>query len=129
MLTCGRTLAWDVCNFDIAVEFVRTLQSPESRYGKPAIEVVYHWTREENVHSIVQNILRLPGDMNLDGSVVSMANGARLGRGIYAAIDFDTGRKYGKGSPYALLCLALPGRVAQHGQKRLGLHDDSLHQG
>jgi len=57
--------------------------------------------------------LRVPGQMNADGSRVITANGERHGRGIYAATEFGYGRPYAQGASEALLCLALPGVVSR----------------
>jgi len=110
MLPSSPSMATDVCNFDLAVGFVREL-SFYCRLGLPEIELVYHWTCERNLSSIVDNNLRVPGDTNADGSRIQTVNGAKYGRGIYAATDLSYGRPYGRGAPGALLCLALPGKV------------------
>merc|ERR1719482_1141803 len=100
----------DVCNFDLAVDFVHELIL-HCRAGRDTIELVYHWTREKNIDTIVNNNLRVPGETNADGSHVQTANGDKYGCGIYAASDISYGRCYGHGAHGALLCLAIPGRV------------------
>lgn len=119
--------ASDVCNFDAAVPFVEEMRRLEARGVNLEIEIVYHWTRAENLASIVDNSLRLPGDANADGSRVAMAHGQRYGRGIYTATELELGRAYGRGAAAALVCLALPGDRAEDG--RLGPGADSLAHG
>lgn len=107
----------EVCNFDLAVGFVREFLFHFAA-GHEKIEVVYHWTREANINTIIDNNLRVPGDVNSDGSRIQTANGERYGRGIYAATDLNYGRHYGRGARGAFLCLALPG-VFRHGRRRV----------
>lgn len=115
----------EVCNFDLAVKFIDELLF-HCACGRKTIEIVYHWTHEDNVSAIVDNNLRVPGDVNEDGSRVVTANGERYGRGIYAATDFNYGRRYGRGAPVALLCLAIPG-LTLHGKKRIDARLPSGH--
>jgi len=104
----------EVCNFDVAVAFVRRLRSIKSTpiTAETDLEVVYHWTREENVNKIVENNLRPPGSTNADGSAVRVLNGEVYGRGIYASTNIDFARSFGGGLACAFLCIAFPGRMA-----------------
>lgn len=113
----GRWHVADVCNFDLVVGFVNEFFSHYASERK-SIELVYHWTHEKNIDAIVNNNLRVPGEMNVDGSTITVANGDKYGRGIYAATDIGYGRRYGQGAPGALLCLALPGHTLE-GRKRI----------
>jgi len=88
-------------------------------------ELVYHWTKEENIQKIVENNLRPPGEANLDGSRVDVVNGTAFGRGIYAATNLTFGQQFGNGAPCAFLCLALPGHTIKGG-RQLGRHADSV---
>lgn len=114
-----------VCNYDLAVKFIQELLS-HCACGRKMIEIVYHWTHKDNVSAIVDNNLRVPGDVNADGSKVVTVNGERYGRGIYAATDFNYGRHYGRGAPVALVCLANPGLIL-HGRKKIGARLPSGH--
>merc|ERR1712217_231319 len=135
--------AREVCNFDVAAAFVRQMQSLAHDEGGAEWalpEIVYHWTREENIGRIVENNLRVAGQVNSDGSNVGQAHGAVYGHGIYAATDISFGRHYGHGAPCSILCLALPGRVLEgrrlseqgsehslrHGAMRVYRHTDQL---
>ncbi|CAE7358909.1 Camk4 [Symbiodinium sp. CCMP2456] len=109
----------EICNFDVAVAFVkRLLELKAEQDAEMQLEVVYHWTREENVATIVENNLRPPGAANADGTAVKVVNGEALGRGIYAATNIEFGRSYGFGLSCAFLCLAVPGIV--RAEKRSG---------
>ncbi|CAE7942171.1 Camk4, partial [Symbiodinium sp. KB8] len=109
----------EICNFDVAVAFVkRLLELKAEQDAEMQLEVVYHWTREENVATIVENNLRPPGSANADGTAVKVLNGEALGRGIYAATNIEFGRSYGFGLSCAFLCLAVPGIV--RAEKRSG---------
>lgn len=114
--TAGKSLpgthntAREICNFDVAATFVRKAKEFADN-EKTDLEVVYHWTKEDNINLIVENNLQAPGGVNGDGSSVAQAHGAVHGRGIYAATDIAFGREYGRGAPCALLCLALSGRA------------------
>jgi len=90
-------------------------------------EIVYHWTRKEHIHSIVENNLKMPGETNLDGSHVNTAHGSVYGKGIYAATTMSFGERYGHGASSALLCLGLPGIVQKGGKLTDG--SDSLQNG
>lgn len=125
LLLCG----YDICNFDICTMFVEELQGMMLKHGRRvggAIEIVYHWTKENNTPKIVLNNLRLPGEKNEDGSPVTCDNGSALGHGIYTAENLDFGRRYGCGASRALLCLALPGHQST---SMLVRGHDSLKQG
>lgn len=93
------------------------------------IEIVYHWTREENINTIVENNLRVAGDVNTDGSRIATAHGSVYGRGIYAATNISFGKNFGKGARCALLCLAIPGRSTPAGRSGLAEDSDSFRQG
>eukprot|EP00435_Cladocopium_sp_Y103_P002631 s841_g1.t1 len=65
----------EVCNFDVALQFVKLeayfskLCSMKDGSNKATkLEVVYHWTGEENVQKIVENNLKPPGSTNADGT-------------------------------------------------------------
>ncbi|CAK0881121.1 unnamed protein product, partial [Prorocentrum cordatum] len=66
--------AREVCNFDVAVAFVKKMRSMSEAAG--SLEIVYHYTRGENVHQIVENSLKVPGTTNADGSKVTVKNGS-----------------------------------------------------
>lgn len=120
----------EVCNFDVAMAFVRKAKAfatEEHRRGK--IEIVYHYTSEETVQTIVENSLKVPGSSNSDGSVVPLKNGAAYGTGIYTASNIQYGKAYGAGLSCSFLCLALPGHRAQTGAGRIGEKDDSFTHG
>lgn len=121
--------AREVCNFDVVVPFVYKMHYMYRQHGAAAAqpEIVYHWTREEHIHSIVENNLKAPGETNLDGSHVNTAHGSVYGKGIYAATNMSFGEKYGHGASSVLLCLGLPGTV-QKGSK-LTAGSDSLQNG
>jgi len=122
--------AREVCNFDVALAFVKKLKSMKASIIKEKfqdLELVYHWTREENVHKIVENNLRAPGAVNSDGTKVELKNGAAYGAGIYAATNMRFGQSYGGGLSCAFLCLAIPGRRAN--AQKLKPRDDSLQHG
>ena len=97
----------EVCNFDVALAFVERLSSGREE----DIEIIFHWTREENVNKIIENNLRAPGERNADGTAVTMLNGKAFGQGIYAATNINFGRSFGCGNPCAFLCLAASGRT------------------
>jgi hypothetical protein len=99
----------DVCNFDVAIKFVNKLKDcvAQGLWYRCVIELVYHWTREENIQKIIENSLRVPGEANADGSSVTVVNGETYGRGIYAATDLAFGKRFGCGAPCAFLCLAI----------------------
>lgn len=116
----------EVGNFDIFLAFVKQMQA----FRVKTIEVVYHWTSAEKVRSIVNNNLRVPGDVNSDGSLVMCANGSAYGPGIYTAVNSEFGRCFGKGAAQVLLCLALPGNQAKIPKARaLGPGEHSLKHG
>merc|ERR1712007_281289 len=122
-------VGYDICNFDICAMFVEELQGMMLKHGEcvgGAIEIVYHWTKENNTPKIVLNNLRLPGEKNDDGSPVTCDNGSALGHGIYTAENLDYGRRYGCGASCALLCLTLPGHQST---SMLVRGQDSLKQG
>jgi hypothetical protein len=105
----------DICNFDVAARFVRQMHIFGDEGGLPyaTAEVVFHWTREANIVSIVENNLRVAGEATDDGMRIPMAHGAVHGRGIYAATEISYGARYGHGAPCSLLCLALPGKALE----------------
>ena len=104
----------EICNFDVAVAFINRLCALQKQTeAESCLEVVYHWTREENVQKIVENNLRPPGSTNTDGTTVRVLNGEVLGRGIYASTNVEFGRSFGCGLSCAFLCLAVPGLVAR----------------
>jgi len=121
--------AREICNFDVAVPFVRKMLSFCRQLGVAAAqpEIVYHWTKKEHIQSIVENNLKAPGEVNVDGSNVKTVHGAVYGKGIYAATDMSYGKAYGYGTPSALLCLALPGSIQKGGKLTNGC--DSLQGG
>ncbi|CAK9073689.1 unnamed protein product [Durusdinium trenchii] len=125
----------EVCNFDVALEFVKRLRSLKHRSSQSTrLEVVYHWTREENVNKIIENNLKPPGATNADGTQIHVLNGEAFGRGIYASTDVNYGRAYGAGLSCGFLCLAFPGHMGRtpHGKgipKRLCKKDDCYQQG
>jgi len=121
--------AGDICNFDVAARFVRHMQIFGDEGGLPyaSAEVVFHWTREENIASIVENNLRVAGEATADGMRISTAHGAAHGRGIYAATEISYGARYGHGAPCSLLCLALPGKALEGSSLSHGY--DSLRNG
>eukprot|EP00913_Durusdinium_trenchii_P013736 g12897.t1 len=114
----------EVCNFDVALEFVKRLRSLKHRSSQSTrLEVVYHWTREENVNKIIDARM-----------LSSPRNGEAFGRGIYASTDVNYGRAYGAGLSCGFLCLAFPGHMGRtpHGKgipKRLCKKDDCYQQG
>ena len=70
----------EICNFDMAVAFVKRLVELKAHEeAEMELEVVYHWTREENVATIVENNLRPPGSANADGTAVKVVNGEASG--------------------------------------------------
>ena len=70
----------EICNFDVAVAFVKRLVELKAHEeAEMELEVVYHWTREENVATIVENNLRPPGSANADGTAVKVVNGEASG--------------------------------------------------
>jgi len=115
----------DICNFDVVARFVRQMHD----FGnvETAAEIVYHWTREENIGSIEQNNLRVAGE-KVGTTQIPMAHGAVHGQGIYAATDINYGVTYGRGATQALLCLALPGVILE-GNKLPADGPDSLRKG
>eukprot|EP00930_Biecheleria_cincta_P036305 TRINITY_DN24907_c0_g1_i1.p1 TRINITY_DN24907_c0_g1~~TRINITY_DN24907_c0_g1_i1.p1 ORF type:complete len:514 (+),score=62.85 TRINITY_DN24907_c0_g1_i1:82-1623(+) len=122
--------AREVCNFDVALAFVQKLKSLQHDIRKgvcDALEIVYHYTREENVQLIVENNLKVPGDRNDDGSEVVVKNGEVYGRGIYAATDLNFAKSFGGGLSCAFMCLAIPGKASQ--AKRIRAKEDSLQHG
>eukprot|EP00928_Gymnodinium_smaydae_P043030 TRINITY_DN28921_c0_g1_i1.p1 TRINITY_DN28921_c0_g1~~TRINITY_DN28921_c0_g1_i1.p1 ORF type:complete len:559 (+),score=82.98 TRINITY_DN28921_c0_g1_i1:87-1763(+) len=124
--------AREVCNFDVALAFVRKLKSckdsSSTRENVRPLEIVYHYTREENVDKIVDNNLKVPGSKNADGTKVDVKNGSVYGRGIYAATDMHYGQNFGAGLKCAFMCLAIPGRVAE-ARNKLTASYDSFQQG
>lgn len=120
--------AREVCNFDVALSFINKLHKLKKKTS--ALELVYHWTREENVGKIIENNLKTPGSTNADGSKVELKNGAVYGSGIYAATSMNFGAGYGAGLSCAFLCLANPGSTKVClGPAHLGTSDDSLQHG
>jgi hypothetical protein len=121
--------AREVCNFDVALAFVKKLKALQSKIPKngQSLEIVYHYTREENVNKIVENNLKVPGSSNADGSKIDVKNGSAYGVGIYAATDMSFGQSYGCGLSCAFMCLAIPGRTDNHG--KLKKNSDSLQNG
>lgn len=120
----------EVCNFDVALQFVKKLCSMKDRSSKATkLEVVYHWTGEENVQKIVENNLKTPGSTNADGSAVQRLNGDAYGKGIYAATDLNYGKGFGRGLSCAFLCLAIPGHMSQSQTMKLSSRDDSFKHG
>lgn len=120
----------EVCNFDVALQFVNKLCSMKGRDNKATkLEVVYHWTGEENVQKIVENNLKTPGSTNADGSAVQRLNGEAYGKGIYAATDLNYGKGFGRGLSCAFLCLAIPGHMSQSQTMKLSSRDDSFKHG
>eukprot|EP00928_Gymnodinium_smaydae_P043347 TRINITY_DN29063_c0_g1_i1.p1 TRINITY_DN29063_c0_g1~~TRINITY_DN29063_c0_g1_i1.p1 ORF type:complete len:653 (+),score=115.54 TRINITY_DN29063_c0_g1_i1:268-1959(+) len=119
----------DICNFDVADGFVRQMHAfgGDGDFPKATAEIVYHWTREENLSSIIDVNLRVAGEPAQDGSRIPRAHGAAHGSGIYAAADIAFGARYGHGATEALLCLALPGNVLTAGKLHEGY--DSLRKG
>lgn len=121
----------EVCNFDVALAFVKKLKSLSdervNRAHNTQMEIVYHYTRVENVDKIVENNLRPPGSVNADGTQVSVLNAEAYGRGIYAATDMQFGVHFGCGLKCAFLCLAIPGKIVKTG--KLGPNHDCLQHG
>merc|ERR1712012_1419703 len=95
----------EVCNFDVALDFAQQLQEFSASHRNTQPEIVYHWTKKENLNSILEHNLRRAGDVNGNGSQIAQAHGAVHGKGIYAADNINFGRSYGKGAP--ALCSAL----------------------
>lgn len=121
--------AREVCNFDVALAFVKKLKSMQSKTTQSgqSLELVYHYTREENVNKIVENNLKVPGTTNADGTRIDVKNGSAYGVGIYAATDMRFGQSYGCGLSCAFMCLAIPGRTDIKG--KLKKNSDSLQDG
>jgi len=121
----------EVCNFDVALQFVKRLCSMKERSSKATqLEVVYHWTGEENVQKIIENNLKPPGSTNADGTAVQRLNGEAYGKGIYAATDLMYGKGFGRGLSCAFLCLAIPGHMGHGGHSmRLSGKDDCFKHG
>lgn len=119
--------AREVCNFDVALSFVKKLKELKNQTW--ALELVYHWTREENVNKIVENNLKVPGSTNADGTKVVLKNGAAFGSGIYAATDMNYGAHFGGGLRCAFLCLATPGftKTCRNIEKLQKKHDSLQH--
>lgn len=104
----------DACNFDVAVAFVRTVQVlAQQKPELAAVECVYHWTRKENARQIMENSLRVPGEVTADGRLVEVRHRQSYGRGIYAATDLNYGRSFGGKRPCVFLCLAVAGHVQE----------------
>merc|ERR1711870_92793 len=64
--------------------------------------------------------------MTSEGLQIIKAHGAVHGEGIYAYDNISSGRRYGKGAPCALLCLALPGRALEGSRLTAG-YDSLVH--
>mmetsp|Transcript_65745 Transcript_65745/g.118456 ORF Transcript_65745/g.118456 Transcript_65745/m.118456 type:complete len:777 (+) Transcript_65745:87-2417(+) len=123
--------AREVCNFDVAMAFVKNMkavcQEHAQRGSVGRLELVYHYTKEENVQKIVENNLKTPGEKNADGSTIPVANGEVYGRGIYASTDMTFSKSFGVGLNCAFMCLALPGRQGKTAKVRIIKADeDSL---
>merc|ERR1719323_2104938 len=94
----------DICNFDVVARFVRQMHEfvaaveERERAERAGAEIVYHWTREENIGSIEENNLRVAGEAVGTGAQIRMAHGAVHGNGIYVATDINFGVTYGHGA-------------------------------
>jgi hypothetical protein len=73
-------------------------------------EVVFHGTRAENVGSIVEAGLQIPGQEDTENLKVKVASGSRYGLGIYTSPDINFSLHYTRGEGRLLVVAALPGR-------------------
>jgi len=119
----------EVCNFDLALGFVGQMQDFGCGGTQTEPEIVYHWTRQDNIPRILDNSLLKAGETNKDGSCVAQAHGKVHGEGIYAFDNISDGESYGAGAPCALLCLGLPGRKREGACLKTGDGYDSLAHG
>merc|ERR1712113_27451 len=67
----------------------------------------------ENARRIMENGLRVPGEVTSDGALVEVRHRESYGRGIYAATDMNFGRSFGGKTPCVFLCLAVAGQVQE----------------
>lgn len=99
----------DIVNYDLAVAFLRRMRAMLAEGGprRAKLDVVYHWTPEQNFVSIERGNLQVPGRA---ADVFHQTDEGYYGKGIYTSPRATAYTMYGKGAKRCILCLCLAGR-------------------